>query len=185
VQLPRLVTLGPRLVLTIAEHVSPGAVANARTAAATVAQQVADRRRLDPEVAGDGPGALSRLSRQECQALLATRAVGRLAYVARAGVPDIVPVNYALNGEDVLVRSGVGPKLQAAERGDVIAFQVGDVDESTNSGWSVVVIGPARRLTVAQQRALPDGALPRAWANGPRHALIRLRPTRVDGRRLR
>lgn len=183
--LPRLVTLGPRLALGVAERLSPSALGNARAAAESVSQAVSDRRRLDPDAAGEEPGALSRLPRQECLELLGSRRVGRLAYVARPGVPDVVPVNYALHGDDVLVRSGTGPKLQAAERGEVLVLQVDDVDEDAHTGWSVVVAGPARRLSAAQQQALPPGVLPETWATGPRHAVIRIRMTRVDGRRLR
>lgn len=183
--LPRLVTAGPRAALAAVERLSPGAVANARTAAAAISEQVTDRTRLDPDAADDAPGALSRLSVAECRELLASRQVGRLAYIARPGVPDVVPVNYALHGDDVLVRSGVGPKLQAAERGDVIVLQVDDVDETAHTGWSVVAAGPAQRLSPARVRALPPDTLPAAWANGPRHSVIRIRPTRVEGRRLR
>jgi uncharacterized protein len=185
VQLARLVTLGPRLALRVAEHLSPSAIGNARAAAESVSQSVADRRRLDPDAAGDGPGSLSRMPRQECLTLLGSRRVGRLAYVSRPGVPDVVPVNYTVHGDDVLVRSGAGPKLQAAERGEVLVLQVDDVDEDAHTGWSVVAAGPARRLSGAQQKALPDDVLPETWATGPRHAVIRIRVTRLEGRRLR
>lgn len=184
-QLPRLVTLGPRLALGVAERLSPSAVGNARAAAQSVSQAVADRRRLDPDAAGDGPGSLSRIARQECLALLGSRRVGRLAYVARPGVPDVVPVNYALHGDDVLVRSGPGPKLQAADRGEVLVLQVDDVDEDARTGWSVVAAGPGRRLSAAQQQALRGDVLPETWATGPRHAVIRIQMARVEGRRLR
>jgi nitroimidazol reductase NimA-like FMN-containing flavoprotein (pyridoxamine 5'-phosphate oxidase superfamily) len=185
VPLLRLVTLGPRLALGLAERLTPSAIGNARAAAQSVSQSVADRRRLDPDVAGDEPGSLSRIPREECVALLASRQVGRLAYVARPGVPDVVPVNFTLHGDDVLVRSGAGPKLQAAERGEVLVLQVDDVDEDAHAGWSVVAAGPALRLSIAQQRALPAGVLPETWATGPRHAVIRIRTDRVEGRRLR
>jgi nitroimidazol reductase NimA-like FMN-containing flavoprotein (pyridoxamine 5'-phosphate oxidase superfamily) len=110
--------------------------------------------------------------------------VGRLAYVARPGVPDLVPVNYLLHEGDVLVRSGTGPKLQAAERGEVMTLEVDALDEDAQTGWSVVAAGRARRLSPAEVRALPAGALPRTWAVGPRHAVLRIRGTRVEGRRL-
>ena len=108
--------------------------------------------------------------------------MGRIAYVARAGLPDIVPVNYVLDGEDVLVRSGPGPKLQAAERGDMVAFQVDDIDEGQHTGWSVVVVGRARRLSAAEQNRVER--VPKPWAVGPRSHLVRITPTRITGRRL-
>jgi nitroimidazol reductase NimA-like FMN-containing flavoprotein (pyridoxamine 5'-phosphate oxidase superfamily) len=122
------------------------------------------------------------LSRSECLALLASRKVGRFTYVARAGVPDVVPVNYALDGHDVVIRSGPGPKLQAAERRDVVAFEVDEIDEDGRRGWSVVVHGTAVSLTPGEQHHLPADALP--WASGPRTHVIRIKTSRITGRRL-
>jgi hypothetical protein len=149
-----------------------------------ITQQVEDRRRLAPLDAPAGPGTLSRLPREECLALLASLRVGRLAYVARPGVPDVVPVNYRLHEGDVLVRTGIGPKLQAAERGEVMTLEVDALDAEGHTGWSVVAAGASRRLTPAQVHALPEGALPRTWVLGPRSAVLRIRLSRVEGRRL-
>lgn len=184
--IPPVVLAGPRAVLGLAGSVHRGAVSNARAASAAVAQQVVERRVLAP-APGTGPqppGVLSRLGTQECLALLGTRTVGRLAYIARAGVPDIVPVNYTVVGADVIVRSGAGPKLQAAERREVVAFEVDDLDDATRTGWSVVAVGRAERLTAAQISALPVESLPTTWAEGPRWSVLRLRRPRLDGRRL-
>lgn len=162
------------------------ALENARQALTTVAQQVLDRRALAP-ADPDSPlsaGDLASLPRDECLELLRSKRIGRFAYVARAGVPDIAPVNYVMSGSDVLVRSGPGPKLQAAERRELVAFEVDDLDEQTASGWSIVLVGRAQRLTLAQLRGIAEDELPRSWANGPRHSVVRIRPTRITGRRL-
>jgi hypothetical protein len=176
VQLPRL---PPAPVRHLVRVTASCALANARCATDALALAVQDRRALAPTDAEPAPGDLVALTRPQCRALLATRSVGRLAYVARAGVPDIAPVNYELDGEDLLVRSGPGPKLQAAERGDVVAFEVDDLDERARSGWSVVVVGRARRVP-----APADTAGPTPWSSGPRRHLVRITPTRVTGRRL-
>jgi nitroimidazol reductase NimA-like FMN-containing flavoprotein (pyridoxamine 5'-phosphate oxidase superfamily) len=161
------------------------AIDNARQAMSTIAQQVADRTALTPSEAADlQPGDLGALTREDCLALMRTKQVGRLAYIARAGVPDIAPVNYVISGSDVLVRSGPGPKLQAADRRELVAFEVDDIDEQAHSGWSVVLVGRAQRLRDAELRALDEEDLPRPWAHGPRHVVVRIRPTRVTGRRL-
>lgn len=175
--------VGPRLALAVASQVRRGAVENARAAAAAIGGQIAERRAIAPEEEAY-PGSLTRLSDADCLRLLDSRQVGRLAYVRRPGVPDVVPVNYALHDGALLVRSGPGPKLQAAERGACVALEVDDIDEDAHTGWSVVAVGPAERLTPSQHRALPPGALPAAWAHGPRYAVIRVRPTRLEGRRL-
>lgn len=163
-----------------------GAVSNARAASAALAVTVAEREALTGALDTDDarPGDLTRLGRSDCLELLAGRSLGRLAYVARAGVPDIVPVNYVLHRGDVLLRSGPGPKQQAAERREQVAFEVDALDESRHRGWSVVVVGRLTRLTPTEQARLAERDGPVPWAHGPRSAVLRLRPTRIDGRRL-
>ncbi|MDT7544891.1 MAG: hypothetical protein QOE99_1001 [Actinomycetota bacterium] len=160
------------------------ALRNAREALTAISASVADRLALTAVLADDEgePGALSAMTAAECHEQLAAGVLGRLAYIARADTPDIVPVNYVMDGVDILIRSGPGPKLQAAERGARVAFEVDAVDSATRTGRSVVVIGRATRLRPAEQRQHEDGPAP--WASGPRDAVIRIRPTRVTGRRL-
>lgn len=180
-QLPHGIEDVRRRASRVVARAGGNAVDNALSAAQSLATQIAQRRALAPVDAG-GPGELAGLSRPECLQLLATRQVGRVAYVARAGLPDIVPVNYELDGENVLVRSGPGPKLQAAERGDMVAFEVDDIDEEQHTGWSVVVVGRAHRLSAAEQNRVE--LVPKPWAVGPRLLLMRITPTRITGRRL-
>ena len=180
-QLPPGVQGARRRVSRVAARAGGSALDNALSAAQALTVQIAQRRALALVDAG-GPGELAGLGRPECLQLLATRQVGRVAYIARAGLPDIVPVNYELAGEDVLVRSGPGPKLQAAERGDMVAFEVDDIDEEQHTGWSVVVVGRARRLGAAEQARVE--LAPKPWAVGPRLHIVRITSTRITGRRL-
>jgi hypothetical protein len=156
------------------------AISNARRAAEDISGAVAERRILMPSLEVVGAGDLTRLTSAECLQLLSTRSVGRLAYIARAGVPDIVPVNYEMDGETLMLRSGPGPKLQAAVRREVVAFEVDDIDEENHRGWSVVVTGVATQ--VLSPGTTPRGPSP--WASGPRRHTIRVLPRRIDGRRL-
>lgn len=181
----------PGSLLRLAGQHGSSAVANAAAAAGALSAAVRERGDLTHLLlheAATSPdaGSLSVLTDHTCWELLATRDVGRLAYIARQGVPDIVPVNYVLLHGDVLIRSGPGPKLQAAERQDLVAFEVDDLDAADRSGWSVVVHGRATRLSWAEQQHLgltppPDGA---PWADGPRRQVIRISPRRVTGRRI-
>jgi hypothetical protein len=180
---PRLVP-DPRGALALVDSLARGAVDNARSAAAAIAEQVSDRKQLAPVDEPVGPGSLARIARAEAIELLASRCVGRLAYIARPGVPDVVPVNFAVHEGHAYVRTGVGPKLQAAERGERLVLEVDDISEDTHTGWSVVASGSARRLTTREVHALPPQALPTTWANGPRFALLELDLKRVEGRRL-
>jgi nitroimidazol reductase NimA-like FMN-containing flavoprotein (pyridoxamine 5'-phosphate oxidase superfamily) len=163
-----------------------GALDNAREATMSLALAIADRLVItgDADEADDEPGTLHKMSRTECHELLEAESVARFAYVARAGVPDIVPVNYLLDGDDVLIRSGPGPKLQAAERREVVAVQVDTIDRTDHTARSVVVTGRAERLSADEARALEDRLADTPWAAGPRRHVIRVVPTRVAGRRL-
>jgi nitroimidazol reductase NimA-like FMN-containing flavoprotein (pyridoxamine 5'-phosphate oxidase superfamily) len=162
------------------------ALDNARTAALRLAATVTDRLELtgDADADSDEPGHLQTLTRSECYDVLRSVPLGRYAYIARQGVPDVVPVNFLLDGEDVLIRTGPGPSLQAAERHERVAFEVDVVDLETRTGTSVVVHGTATRCGSAEQDALAERTAGTAWAAGPRRHVIRIRPTRVTGRRL-
>lgn len=162
-------------------NLTRGALANARRSTALIAAAVDERRNLTELLVGPQPGTLELLDAPECWALLRSRGVGRFVYVAREGTPDVVPVNYAVEGRDLLIRSGSGPKLQAAERGEQVAFEVDDLDELTRSGWSVVVYG---RASLVQPGEHLSTTVPAAWAGGPRDHLLRIRPRRLTGRRL-
>jgi uncharacterized protein len=160
------------------------AVTNARRGVADISRSNRDRRRLEPLTESPGgPGDVTRLSRDECFRLMASRRFGRFAHVESARALDIVVVNYVSRPDgSVLFRTGPGPKLSAAERGDVVAFQIDDIDEQQHTGWSVLVVGRARRLSQAEVGQLT--ALPQAWATGPRHQFVHIEPTRIEGRRL-
>jgi nitroimidazol reductase NimA-like FMN-containing flavoprotein (pyridoxamine 5'-phosphate oxidase superfamily) len=174
----------PRTGVRLVHGLLGDAVGNAREAGALLRDQVAQRRQLAPVAEEPGPGDLSRLDRSQCLELLGSQVCGRLAYVARAGVPDVVPVNYSVHAGHLLIRSGPGPKLQAAERRERVALQIDEIDHTRRTGWSVVVIGRARRLSVQEQRALLPEEVPETWAAGPRMSVLAVRMERVDGRRL-
>jgi nitroimidazol reductase NimA-like FMN-containing flavoprotein (pyridoxamine 5'-phosphate oxidase superfamily) len=176
----QLPILTPQRVLSLTHATTRSALANAKAAGDALAQAISDRRELAPHDTGEH-GALAALTEPECLQLLGSRTVGRLAYVARAGEPDIAPVNYVLDGRDVLVRSGPGPKLQAAERREVVAFEVDDLDEQAHTAWSVVVVGRARVLSEHERRAVD---VPEPWSHGPRRHVVRISPSRVNGRRI-
>lgn len=162
--------------------VTKSAIANARRSINDLTTAGDDRRDLVSGLeTASVPGDVARLSTAECHELLATKSVGRLAYIARPGVPDIVPVNYVVDGNAVLVRSAPGPKLQAAERGEMLAFEVDEIDGATHTGWSVVVSGVGRRLAPEEHDRSPE---PGPWANGPRRHLLRIDLRRISGRRL-
>ena len=123
------------------------------------------------------------LEREESLELVRHRPLGRLA-IHTGALPAIVPVNFALTDEGVVVRTAPGTKLDQAVRNAVVAFEVDDYDPWTHAGWSVNIVGLACELTdgaeVAAARRLP---IP-AWGPGERHHFMRIGLDVVSGRRI-
>lgn len=86
------------------------------------------------------------LERDECLLLLATHRLGRVA-VSLGALPTVLPVNFRLVGDRIVFRAAVDPRLEAAMRDAVVAFEVDEIDEIDHTGWSVVVTGIARAVS--------------------------------------
>lgn len=89
--------------------------------------------------------ALTELDRAECLRLLGSMAVGRIVFTEGA-LPAIRPVNYLLDGEEIVFRTAAGSALAVATRHSVVAFEVDEIDAANHTGWSVVVIGQAYEI---------------------------------------
>ncbi len=124
------------------------------------------------------------LDRRACLELLAQGVIGRLAIVV-TGAPRIMPVNYVLDDEEIVFRSGPGSKLAAAERGPA-CFEIDSFDRSTRTGWSVVASGRLEEITPHQSAALDAARHLRIdpWAGGAKSHWMRLIPSRITGRRI-
>ena len=123
------------------------------------------------------------VSREECLHLLASVPTGWLAFstVLR---PRLVLVNVSLRGDDVVIRTGPGEAVTAAENGAVMTVGASLTDEVTRTGWSVTVTGTARLLG-----PLLDGGgagdLPlHPWAPGTKDHVLAVAFEDVTGRRV-
>ncbi len=123
------------------------------------------------------------LSDDECRALLKEASVGRVAISINA-LPAVLPVNYRLLGDSILFFTSPGMKLRSALANSVIGFEVDRIDEATETGWSVLVVGLASLVTDPDAVASAKRLGVRPWANGDRPHLIRLRTDFVSGRRI-
>ena len=105
------------------------------------------------------PERVTTIPPDECLRLLAGTTVGRVA-LTRKALPVILPVNYAMDGDTVVIRTRPGSLLASSrERGVVVAFEVDELDRETCSGWSVLLTGTLREITdVAKRREEQDGA---------------------------
>ncbi|WP_105967647.1 pyridoxamine 5'-phosphate oxidase family protein [Streptomyces geranii] len=124
------------------------------------------------------------LDRQECLSLLAEAPVGRIVYTRQA-LPAVLPVNFGLDRDGaVLVRTAASSELVSAVDGAVVAFEADAVDVTTQSGWSVVVMGPAALVTDPAEHARLLRTGPRSWVPAPQEVFVRIAPELVTGREL-
>lgn len=121
------------------------------------------------------------LARSECWSLLRGSAVGRVVYTYEA-LPAIALVNYALVGELIVFAVGERSKLAGLLAGQVVAFEVDDVDPATGTGWSLQAIGRAARVTdTAVTGRVPLLAMYPSALDGP-GAYVGLAGEKVTGR---
>jgi len=82
------------------------------------------------------------LDRAECLRHLGATTFGRIALTVGA-LPVVLPVNYRLVGEQIVLRTTPGTKLDTAANASVVAFEIDGVDPVAHTGWSVMVTGTA------------------------------------------
>jgi len=131
-----------------------------------------------------GGSALQRLSRDDCLTLLASVPAGRIVYTRRA-LPAVELVTFALDGGDIVIRTGRGGRLAAATRGAVVAFEADELDPAGQSGWSVTAVGPSSEVTDPGELARLRTIGLKPWAPGERDHFIRISAVMLNGRRLR
>ncbi|MFC5994360.1 pyridoxamine 5'-phosphate oxidase family protein [Pseudonocardia hispaniensis] len=123
------------------------------------------------------------LDRAECLSLLLKSGVGRVVFTD-AAMPAAHPVNYVLDGEEILFRTAEGRTLTATNQA-VVAFEIDQLDPVTRTGWSVLGVGQAYEVTDLDRLAALDGRAPVAWAPARTPHLIAVPLQRLTGRRLR
>lgn len=118
----------------------------------------------------------------ECWRLLAETSVGRLALIVD-GHPDVFPVNYQVDNESLLFRTGSGTKQEALDADAAVALEADSVSAEFGMAWSVVVKGKAQRETGAGQAldSIRRALFP--WQGVGKDILIRIVPESVTGRR--
>jgi nitroimidazol reductase NimA-like FMN-containing flavoprotein (pyridoxamine 5'-phosphate oxidase superfamily) len=139
----------------------------------------------DPGAGAASDAQLRVIPPEECYRLLHTQEIGRLGLNTER-YPLILPVNYALDGTTLVIRTHAGAILRGAEHANV-TFEVDEIDRRTRSGWSVLVRGSAEEVgerhradLVARTRA--TGVQP--WAPGEKGHWLRIIAHEISGRRI-
>jgi nitroimidazol reductase NimA-like FMN-containing flavoprotein (pyridoxamine 5'-phosphate oxidase superfamily) len=129
------------------------------------------------------------LDETECLRLISPGGVGRLAYLGRYG-PTVLPVNYVMHEGTIVFRTAHDSPTDEDLRTGIadaeykVAFEIDEVDVARRRGWSVLVQGAVHHVdSPAERAALLDAGI-EPWAGGHRELFLRIRPTRITGRRL-
>lgn len=125
---------------------------------------------------------MEELTAAECWRLLRTHEVGRLA-VSITDHPDIFPVNYVVDGESVVFRTGPGTKLAASVLGRGVAFEIDGYDPVAGDAWSVVLKGRARQVEHMIEYFEAEDLPLFPWHASPKPDIVRIEPGEVTGRR--
>ena len=124
------------------------------------------------------------LTPEECVQVLQSGVTGRLAVCTPDG-PHIVPVNYSVVDDYLVVNTAPYSLVGTHARGNVVAFEVDGIDHERQRGWSVLVRGRAESVSDPDELDhIRSAWAPRPWAAGTRTLTLRVPWTEISGRRL-
>ncbi|MFH8249092.1 pyridoxamine 5'-phosphate oxidase family protein [Microbacterium sp. B2969] len=127
------------------------------------------------------PTGVEHLSAADCWSFLQENELGRLAVVRDDGTPDIFPVNYVAHEGSLYIRTARDSKLLHIAHHPVAAFEIDG--ETEGRYWSVVVRGPAERVTSdAEIRASGVTELG-SWSPTTKHFVVKVTAHTITGRR--
>lgn len=122
------------------------------------------------------------LDREECLRRLGRSTIGRVG-VTSGALPIILPVNFVVADDEILIRTGDGTKLDNALRDAIVAFEVDDFEPMDHTGWSVVVTGRSRIIDDDDELRQVDQAPLAHWARTGGHVMA-ISTDLVSGREL-
>ncbi|PTT60560.1 pyridoxamine 5'-phosphate oxidase family protein [Arthrobacter sp. HMWF013] len=120
---------------------------------------------------------------KDCWQLLRGDSVGRLAVWVNDH-PEIFPINYKVDHESLVFRTGAGTKL-ASSLGKQVALEADGADTDKGVAWSVIVKGQATALSRTPEVMDTIGQLLFPWETGRKDHFIRIVPESVSGRRFK
>jgi nitroimidazol reductase NimA-like FMN-containing flavoprotein (pyridoxamine 5'-phosphate oxidase superfamily) len=127
-------------------------------------------------------GYMEVLDEEQCWELLSTVEVGRLA-VAAAGDVDIYPVNFVIDGSELVFRTAEGTKLVEVVLAGRVAFESDGYDPERGRAWSVVVKGRAHDLDRFSEIYHAQDLPLFPWNASPKERFVKITPSQITGRR--
>lgn len=132
-----------------------------------------------------GEPTMEEMSTAECYQKLRASSVGRIGVIVNH-YPLIVPVNYALDQQTVVVRTAPGTVVADADHAKV-TLQVDEFDIEKKAGWSILMKGSGRAVNfddIDELFARTMATRLASWAPGRRLLWIRITPENISGRRI-
>jgi len=125
-----------------------------------------------------------KLSAGQCETLLRAEVTGRVAVTTPTG-PQIIPVNYTVVDDAIIIRTAPSSVLGTHGRDTTLAFEIDGFDRPRERGWSVQARGLADVVTTREELAHIRAVAHRPpWASGTRSMYLRIRWSELSGRRL-
>jgi nitroimidazol reductase NimA-like FMN-containing flavoprotein (pyridoxamine 5'-phosphate oxidase superfamily) len=130
-------------------------------------------------------GVFEELGHDECLALVSTQRLGRLGVVVD-GVPLVLPMGFALEGETIVLQTNQGAKTFHAPLTSV-SFEVDHVDWEQGVGWSVLIQGIGEDISTAidERSEALRSLTTHSWAPPPADRWLTIVPRSITGRRVR
>jgi transcriptional regulator with XRE-family HTH domain len=128
---------------------------------------------------------LDSLTVAECRQHLAGGGIGRFLFVEPGRGPVAIPVNFRMDGDDVVFRTSSGGSVSAGLRERRVSFDVDHLDDALGEGWSVLITGTAQVITDPAGLARAEALHIEPWAGGDRPVYVRLTASQITGRRIR
>lgn len=126
---------------------------------------------------------LDSMTAAECRQHVADGGIGSFLFVEPGRGPVAIPVNFRMDGDDVVFRTG-GGSVSAGLHERRVSFEVDRLDDALGEGWSVLVTGKAHIITDPAGLARAEALHIEPWAGGETPIYVRLTGRQVTGRRI-
>ena len=124
------------------------------------------------------------LSVNECREHLDRGGVGRLAFMTPEGL-RVVPLNFSTNADAIEFRTQRDSELGRHGEGAEAVFEIDEIDNDAEEGWSVLAFGRLERPTEADEVwDIRGWRNPTPWSGEHRNFHMKLRWHKVTGRRI-
>jgi nitroimidazol reductase NimA-like FMN-containing flavoprotein (pyridoxamine 5'-phosphate oxidase superfamily) len=132
---------------------------------------------------------IEELDKAECLRLISPGGVGRIGYTNRGGI-EVLPVNYTIIDGAIVFRTAEHGPLDEDLRTGIegaeyrVAFQIDEIDQAGQLGWSVLVNGPIHHVSEDERAAVSASGEVDPWVPEGRQLYVRITPSRITGRRI-